>query len=353
MVIKYIGIADIHFGSRDVSSLMRELDWFIGECDRLKPDFVVILGDLYDKKVYLHSEASAGASKFVHELHKKYPVYIIHGTLSHDFHQLTAFNHLRGVDFKIYDTLCHDNIHGMNVVVIPEEYVESKEDYYSGLLSEHHDACFGHGMFDFAGSYARFETYKRNKVLFTTSDFKNVSGLVDFGHIHIRVISKNCEYAGSFSRDSFGEEAPKGFLYREYDTSKHKILKKEFIENTLAPIYLTKKTSEIDTSSIFKTLDDLRKTCFRLRIVVDTELDDPILNDLRSYSIANPEVNIERRRILTSEESVRNDKKEARTRELSKYEGLDIYDVTRMMAEEKFGVKIRPEDVTSILNGTY
>lgn len=355
------GIADIHFGAHEPKLLWKQLEWLVNYLKELKPDIVVILGDLFDKKLMLNSENVIYANKFIQCLiDLKGTVVIEHGTLSHDFYQTDTYSHLLSNKFRMYKTVTYDNILGLKVLHIPEEYESDKNEYYKDYLNKDIDFVWGHGQFDFAGFWAKREVGKKNKIIFTVDDFKNVKGCVDFGHVHIHMEKGNCGYPGSFSRSSFGEEDPKGFYIRKYDLSKRKLIVKEFVKNPLAPVYKTIYYKDIDPKNdIGESIKKHLSKCYKLRLIIDSDIDEKIFNDIKAIEFSNPSLVIDKRIKGFSLEETLKETKEVEERRskrqsiLSKYEGMDLISLTQSIAKEKFDVNITSEDINRVFAGKY
>ena len=246
MIFKVAIIADIHFGAISPKQLYHELR--SGFLDFIKDrylDMIVIAGDFYNSVISLNSQTSITAFRFMNELIKicevngiKY-VRILEGTLSHDNFQIRNFSMYEAnpkVDVKIITTVHSEVLEGMNILYIPEEYMEDPKTYYDqyfNMPKDYYDFIFGHGMF--------------KEVSFVSDDGENTisqapimdskllgsicRGPIFFGHIHTpTVIRKHIYYVGSYSRWVYGQEEDKGFYICIYDTETSRYLT-EFIIN--------------------------------------------------------------------------------------------------------------------------
>lgn len=362
--MKIAVIADIHIGARsDIKNYYdNELVFFIEKINKEKPDLIIIDGDLFDKRISTNSDFNTYANLFVNGIVKYCResgsrLYIVKGTMSHDLYQLDSFIYLTkdpSANTFIINT-CQEVIYkNMNILFIPEEYESSKEEYYKDTVfnpNKKYDFVFGHGMFTFAGGYAT-ESGKNNHIVFDPKDFENnVYGLVIFGHIHIKMRKNNCLYPGSFSRDSFGEEEPKGFIIVEYDENKKKIIKEEFIENKNAPIYKTINARDVPDENIGVFILNGLKTCSRLRIVIDSDITEKKFNDLKACSYDNKDLFLYKRmRGLSKKDEEEKDKAlEAHRKErrelINKYAKMDFYEITKTYAKDKFGAEISIDEI--------
>lgn len=362
--MKGVFITDMHIGSRsDIKDYYdNELINFINDLYEKKPDLIVFGGDLYDKRISTNSDFNTYANLFVNNVVKycreyNARLYIIKGTLTHDLYQLDSFVYLTkdpSANTFIINT-CQEIIYNnCNLLFIPEEYEASKTEYYKDTVfnpNKKYDFVFGHGMFTFAGGYAT-ESGKNNHIVFDPKDFAdNVYGLVVFGHIHVRMRKDNCIYPGSYTRDSFGEEEPKGYLYFEYDEKNKKLIKEEFIENKNAPIYKTINARDINVENVGIFISNELKTCSRLRIIIDSDITEKKYNDLKACSYDNKNLFLYKRmRGLSKKDEEEKDKAlEAHRKErrdlIEKYSKMDFYEITKSYAKEKFGVDITTDEI--------
>lgn len=287
-------IADVHLGAMNATTQRLELsEVFFHDLYNLDSlDMIVILGDLYDKKVYLNDETTSTAIWFYQELmkvarKKDAIVRIIYGTKSHEADQYNLLQQIEqtGVDIRvIYTAEKEEFFNGkMKFLYLPEEHIYSKKEYYKELLydvGEPYQYIFGHGIINdiMKSDKSLTEESKENRLhvpSFTVGEFKSCcDGCVFFGHYHIHSSFKDfVHYVGSFSRWKFGEEEPKGYMI-----SKHKIGAKKysntFVENTLAEKYHTIYYGY--DHKIFKNENFLLEEFDKLENLVDTCVFDKI-----------------------------------------------------------------------------
>ena len=259
----YVGviIADIHFGAQSSEKLYDELNKnFLSYINKMKIlDFVIIAGDLFDSKISLNSDHVNMVFRFIKELmcicvKKCAKLRIIKGTESHDNQQLQVLRHMTAsnCDFKIINTVeAEDLFENMYVLYVPEEYVKDPNEYYKEYFNRSYDMVFGHGMFTevaFAASYQKSEVTMNKAPVFKSKEFINICrGPIFFGHIHkSQCIKHQIYYTGSFSRWSFGEDEPKGFMMVGY-TPETSAFKVEFIENKDVNDYVTMAVGDEST----------------------------------------------------------------------------------------------------------
>lgn len=362
--MKIIIGTDFHIGSRaDIKRYYEEeLVYFVEEIKIRKPDLIVLGGDLFDKRISTNSDFNTYANLFVNSIadycmYNGAKLFIIKGTMSHDLYQLDSFIYLTKDPKKntfIFNTCQEIFYNNCNILIIPEEYESSKIEYYKDTIfnsTKKYDFVFGHGMFTFAGGYAT-ESGKNNHIVFDTKDFaNNVYGLVIFGHIHIQMKKDNCWYPGSFSRDSFGEEEPKGFIYIDYDEKNHNIRKSEFIENKNAPIYKTINARDVPDKDIGVFIKEELEKCSKLRIIIDSDITEEKYNNLKACSYDNNNLFLYKRmRGLSKKEDDEKNKvleehRKERRALIEKYSKMDFYEITKSFIKDKYSVEVSTDEI--------
>lgn len=264
--MKYDGIliSDIHFDAIEADRLKYELEnSFLKYIYSLKKiDYICILGDYFDHRMYLNNSSISYCIEFMRkivEICKKFnaPLRIVYGTESHECNQYKIFNSMfadeENLNWKIiYQPEEEELLPGMNVLYLPEERVYSKKQYYKDFLSneQKYDYVFGHGVINglvpsnmtmnFKDEDDSDNHTKKVAPIFTGKELSYIcKGQVYFGHYHIKSNDKDkLFYVGSFTRWIHGEDEPKGFYHVSCDLSKEKY-KQIFIENSYARKYLT------------------------------------------------------------------------------------------------------------------
>lgn len=272
-IIRGVEIGDIHFGcSRSEDIFRNELPMFIEFIKNNDIDIININGDYFDRPIALTEQIAKYANRFFAEIvkvckEKNIKLRVLKGTESHERDQLDNFYCYKlekDLDLEIFNTVTEENICGMNVLYIPEEYVKDYKEYYAPFMKKKYNMIHGHGTW----SFVSFESQKENsnKTDITTApvfDFKDwefslgnepwKGGCVLFNHIHARNIYKNkIFYPGSFSRWNFVDPSEKGFIYYEYNVTKQEYSIK-MIDNKIAPAYETYKIS-----SLFKDISSAK-----------------------------------------------------------------------------------------------
>lgn len=257
--------ADIHIGSiKDTTYVYNVLtDVIEKELIFNKTDMVVILGDYFHKLFKVNEEYVSCAINVMSYLiracqRSSTKIRIVYGTESHEMGQYRLFNYhftSSNIDIKLFDTVCEEEINGKRILYVPEEYIDNKNKFYKNTLysGKNYDYIFGHGMIEDGMpaviSFGESKTNEKQVPRFKSGEFSNISKITIFGHYHLHVNMKNnVYYLGSFFRDSFGEENPKGYGIIEDDIF-------TFIENKEAYIF---KTYEFNSdSNIYESSDNI------------------------------------------------------------------------------------------------
>lgn len=283
--IGILWLGDIHMGIAHTPHLYEELMAIVPKTIEEKGQnikAVIIVGDYFEKE--LVGSHKYYATKFFAELaricnEKGLALRMVKGTPSHDHNQLNGFfantnTLLPDLNFKIINTVETENLFGLDILYIPEEQLKDQDEYYAPFKVNKYDVIAGHGTWDFAPKAAfqlgNNDPDKLASPVFLTKEWDHVipKGFTVFGHIHSGNWYKNKYfYTSSFSRWKFGEEERKGFLYSEtnLETKEYKV---EFIENTLAPTYITESFENVIGPGGLKdqSLFDIRR---KLKEMVD------------------------------------------------------------------------------------
>ena len=148
MKYKFLVTGDIHFGYYPPELLYKEFQLILDTIDKYEPDCVVIAGDYYDTKLSMASAHSVYSVKAFSDLikvceDKNIKVRQIKGTNSHDpenqLKNLAQIANSSRCDYKLILTVDEEEIFpGMNVLYIPEEYMEDSKEYYKEYFSKSH-----------------------------------------------------------------------------------------------------------------------------------------------------------------------------------------------------------------------
>lgn len=252
MKYKGVMIADIHFGALPVERLYNELEIFLDFIEKKSLDFIVILGDWFDKKINLNSKDAKYSTVFFERIcqicvENSIKLRIIQGTESHDNSQLEVLEILaknKPVDFKVFYEVEEEELFpDFNVLYVPEEYINSIDEKYGKYMNKKYDMIFGHGMIQevkFAALIQSSETTMKKAPIFKSKMLCDMCyGPIFFGHIHTKdIFNDRLYYVGSYSRWKFGEEEDKGFYYVKYENDT-KEFEAKFIVNDKAMKYDT------------------------------------------------------------------------------------------------------------------
>lgn len=262
MLYKLLVIGDIHFGYYPAELLYKEFKLVINNIIK-DIDVVFIAGDYFDTKLSLSSKHSIYAIKTFCDILDKCEqtntkLRMIRGTASHDpenqLVNLSSIAKSSKVDFKLYLTVGEEELFpDFNVLYVPEEYMENKDEYYKEFFNKKYQCIIGHGMFE-ETNYVTNKTLNMKKYPVFNSAFieKICDGPIIFGHIHkSQKIRNRIMYTGSFTRSRYGEEEDKGFIISTYETENNSTDFK-FIVNDKATKFDT--VSILDTSEIFSLL---------------------------------------------------------------------------------------------------
>lgn len=116
---------------------------------------------------------------------------------------------------------------------------------------------------------------------------------------------KNVHYCGSFSRYGFGEEEDKGFLevYYDFENLEYEV---NFIENHLAPTYVTVNLEDLPKDTVEKTaiINDYKKDYDYVRIKSSVSIDsDQDLEMLKRFSETDESLKVEVTKKIENEEN--------------------------------------------------
>lgn len=322
-----ITISDVHHGSKPYEEMYNEFyyeDGFMEIVEQLsnEKDFigVAILGDWFDKKLDANDPKYLLAVNIVIQLScmlcaKNKYLLILRGTFSHDLQQLSVFEYLTLAYpkyFLFFDTVGIANLKGKKTLVLPEEYPEDYNEFYKDYINSEsrYDIILGHGYF----SWNSFSVNEAEKSLpkmpiHDENLFCKMSPLTIFGHDHTFKNYKNkIFYGGSFSRLCQNEEAPKGFLYIEWENKKPIVHQ---IENTEAPLYksydVTKfiktKDNTVNYESIVKNIEVCKNkySIKKLRVTIPSEFSEShpeVVDLLRNYFSSKEGIDIKKNKSI-------------------------------------------------------
>ena len=222
-----VHIADIHFGSIDPNKQYMILkEQFLDKISNMPFDILSIDGDIFDKKYMANSQAIYYAMEFVRQCVilcsiRQATMVIIGGTQSHDAGQLQLFyNYLNDptIDIRIIESARFEEIKGLKVLCIPEEYNKGQE-YYMNLLCNRYDTVFMHGTVVGSVFGANKQNLNSTKYpIFSLNSFAGCKGPIICGHVHKAMcLNSYIYYCSNPIRYRFGEEEDKGFCIVLHD----------------------------------------------------------------------------------------------------------------------------------------
>ena len=273
--MRFLLFADIHIGSiKDTNYVYTVLTNIIDkEIIFNHTDAVFILGDYFDRLFKVNEEYVSLAINVMSYLRRacarsKTKIRIIYGTESHEMNQYKLFNyHLtsHSIDMKVITTCTEEEIFpNVNILYVPEEYISDKHEFYREYLysGKKYNFIFGHGVIvegmPMLNSYSTPHKSEEKQVpYFKAGELGSVSDICVFGHYHCYTdLGNDVYYLGSLFRNSFGEEAPKGYGIIEDG-------KFSFIENDKAYIYKTYEFNE--DSNVYESADNILNEIERIK----------------------------------------------------------------------------------------
>lgn len=315
------------YNQHDVVSMMISADWHLGATDpnrfrlelfrtvehKLKLektlDLFIVAGDIFDMKESFSSDTVKVLFliiKDILDLTEEYGTQIrfIGGTRTHDAMQLetleVVLNSLMRVRrVKFIHEVTYEIVFGLNVLYLPEEYVESGDLYYKPYLNRRYDFIFGHGPTDLMW-YMRdqnptVEKYSSARV-FKVDELCNIANYVFFGHFHYHIDTgpnKRFKSIGPLSRWEFDKDDDCGLYFLHYD-SISKLATEEFVVNEYAPILPTitfpiRRDYDVYelNKKIQNKIDPLKNKSDKIRLIVtiDVKLKDFIM--MRDFILAS------------------------------------------------------------------
>jgi len=214
-------IADIHYKEKTLEYLKTPMDEFIADLKKNKPLITVIGGDYFDKRLGAEEEAYKTAIDNIVKMseHTKHLIFI-KGTYSHDYDTLEIINTLQKLKSNIYyyPTLKEVELEGLKILIVPEEYPVSPENYYKEAFSKKYDLVLGHGDIQGAMLHSGINNTMLKGFRFNLKELSEMAKFVLFGHIHKhQYLKDNVVYPGSLARYKQGEEEDKGYLSLDLD----------------------------------------------------------------------------------------------------------------------------------------
>lgn len=291
---------------------------------------------------------------------------IIQGTRSHDLNQLQAFKSYESdsdINFRIIESVEVEDILGLHVLFIPEEYPEDVNEFYKTFKEDKYHIGFAHGTFDFVAPPGSIEISNRmthSSPVLMWDEWKSAfeKGFISAGHIHGRnVYGNKIFYPGSFTRWSYGERSDKGFTYFEYDLESEEYFVK-FIDNTLAPKYDVISVSELKDNTVLESVEDFQKALDS--IVESTDnlridlagLPEEKIKILKEYYKNNPKVKIE---VRDNKKALLRESNESKSKDFEKWHyitkrSLPLNETIKRFCKEELKKDISTDVIDSIID---
>lgn len=361
-----IAVADMHYGAGNDDHLNMEVQEvlisYIKE-NASTLDVFIILGDLSHRQLSLNEKSSKYQSSFILTINSLSLEYgfkfiILKGTLRHDYNQLEMYRKLEVMNHNFHivntvDIMTLDEQLPITALMIPEEYVENVDEYYKEYIDidpdeGRYDFIFAHGTFDFAGYVSKLSTSEKqmkNAPTFKSAKFKDLAyGCTLSGHVHTPMDKNNVFYCGSFSRFAYGEEEEKGFYEILYDVKSLNV-ELNFIENTLAPTYITIDVSKLpkNMEKRMKYINDFKNKYDYVRIKTTENSDNEAeLKLLQEMSNNDETFKVD---IIHKEEEIVD-----HTYDFLLDDKMDMTQQIQKFAEVKFNEKISIKQVKEVIN---
>lgn len=337
MLYNILTIADIHWGAMSAETtykVLKQFQEFIEEFQDV--DMVVILGDYFDAKIQLSSQAAILSIQWMSELvetckkNNVKKIRIVKGTEDHDNNQLEAFRGYEAEDgyFKIFTrNTVEETLPGMNCIYCPDENINEKDyvEMYLDNMMSGIDVMFFHGSFDVVLPEITIqlsEEQNKNSIIYRYDTWaKLVAGCMIGGHWHDGTVEEAMIYVGSMDRWAFGEDEVKGFGFLAFDTETKEYYYKKIPNRYAIPYH----TYEIPTH-IFTTIEQYNEVIraaeellekfdndIRIRIRI-TITDDNPNNDTFISSVKNYFINTKNVKVVVKNKFRNNRKKEVEKR---------------------------------------
>lgn len=218
----YAFLADVHLGVKlPDQDYLKSLNMFYGLIKQRK-DFckgIFVLGDLFDHRLTI--EEAKFASMFIANLAcngcgydgLNAPVYLLHGTYSHDLEQYDIFmpmlQKIPNTEVHYIKNLCGITTkHGLRVLCIPHEYGDID---YTTYLNDKWDLIIGHGVL---ASNTLNPCKTKEGIVHSAAQLGSISKLCVFGHYHgLTNFGNNTYYIGPWLRWQYGQDEERVFFF--------------------------------------------------------------------------------------------------------------------------------------------
>lgn len=227
-------------------------------------------------------------------------IIIIEGTRTHDnlqINNLVGLFSMSTLDARVtgYTHTQPIDLNGVNVLLVPEEYVTDQESYYGRFFKDDskYDIIIGHGMVDKIW-YAKKNKESQSELtkhmsapVFKVDDLLNHCTKCYFGHVHMNRQygdGNRFTYIGPYTKWEFGTTTKAGFYHVKINIDTREVTD-TFVENTSAknyptvalridkPITLTELNDKVDTliASVYANVSNVGKV--RLIVTLSQKVD--------------------------------------------------------------------------------
>lgn len=352
----FLVLSDIHLGhdKNKTEDIVHNLKRFfkVYKTDIIKCDIIFISGDVFDRLLSSNSPDLHIAYNWLTELVKfcaefDIKLRILEGTPSHDWNQVRLLYKVIQdlgikVDFKYFDKLDIENIDGMNVLYLPDEWKPKIDDIYKDTvktIKEHNlkkvDLIIMHGAFSYQLPDFLEHVHDPEKYI----ELSN--GPIICGHVHNRSQYKSIIIPGSFdSLNHSDDDEDKGGLLMTYNLNKHKWAYK-YLDNKSALKFKTIDIRNKTIGEVEKMINTFHKRSSgnRMFLRLYTGINDALNGNLIELKKIFPNLNI----------SLKTEKHEKPTIKKSTVR-LESTDLNKSTIKDYIRNKHRDEDVTIYLD---
>lgn len=214
--------SDIHLCESYYKYIEKPMNEFIDYIINNKPRYVVIAGDYFDRRINSDESIYSKSIGFLIKISEHCGnLIVINGTYNHDYTTLKILNEISKIKSNIHyiNTLSEKIIDNKKFLLIPEEYPENPEEYYSQIYQNKYDYIIGHGELEGTMLHSGIDNRKLKGWKFNVHKLESTGALWNmWGHIHLpQNLTDKTFYSGSLSRYKFNEEEEKGFSVMNCD----------------------------------------------------------------------------------------------------------------------------------------
>lgn len=280
----FVVLSDVHLGHDRVRcrKMIEDLEFFLPPERLAAIDFIIITGDLFDKRLPHDGDDAYLIGRWMERLLRlcvthNVKIRILEGTPSHDQRQsrwMVTYNEIMqlGADVKYYDELSVDELFpaGPTALYIPDEVNHDANRTWlevSELMQtkgvEKVNFIFSHGFYRFQTPASVISAHDEDRYEAICTD------LIVNGHDHTHKVKGKIRVPGSPDRHMMGQEEDKGFLQFSYSPERG-VFDELFVINHRAVIHTTLDVVGKTQAEVEKILIDLEGSPdgsnFRLKV---------------------------------------------------------------------------------------